>query len=386
MGERDSRNQKELEEFVLVKNDKTPIFRETDVKVRPIAIGKNGPEFEVVDKEDKRIGIVKDDKTFEFDKDYREGLIKGMGKEMYEFLGFDKEKIKIDIMQKVKEQEERKLDETNSDIRKNEILENNKENKDINNDDKRINKDDEKTKGTNKIEKEELDELGYNITAWTLIKDQHVIDAMIPGEFDPRSIIVAEVEGEFKFLGREVGTGKIKELDERAGGNKQAEEVNKFERNVEKKEGRGTTMIMPDYGNMEFSIVKNGNGQIEVGRIEDLDGDGTREVIPIETEIIHPTMEEYRRAQYEKYGYEFEDEIMTGQEIDERLSEEEQSIRDEVKEDINSTEENPTREQLEEKIEDERNEQEQDTEEEREEREEREEDDDEWVPWKPRSH
>lgn len=383
MGERDSRNQKELEEFVLVKNDKTPIFRETDVKVRPIAIGKNGPEFEVVDKEDKRIGIVKDDKTFEFDKDYREGLIKGMGKEMYEFLGFDKEKIKIDIMQKVKEQEERKLDETNSDIRKNEILENNKENKDINNDDKRINKDDEKTKGTNKIEKEELDELGYNITAWTLIKDQHVIDAMIPGEFDPRSIIVAEVEGEFKFLGREVGTGKIKELDERAGGNKQAEEVNKFERNVEKKEGRGTTMIMPDYGNMEFSIVKNGNGQIEVGRIEDLDGDGTREVIPIETEIIHPTMEEYRRAQYEKYGCEFEDEIMTGQEIDERLSEEEQSIRDEVKEDINSTEENPTREQLEEKIEDERNEQEQDTEEEREEREE---EDDEWVPWKPRSH
>lgn len=384
MGERDSRNQKELEEFVLVKNDKTPIFRETDVKVRPIAIGKNGPEFEVVDKEDKRIGIVKDDKTFEFDKDYREGLIKGMGKEMYEFLGFDKEKIKIDIMQKVKEQEERKLDETNSDIRKNEILENNKDNKDINNDDKRINKDDEKPKGTNKIEKEELDELGYNITAWTLIKDQHVIDAMIPGEFDPRSIIVAEVEGEFKFLGREVGTGKIKELDERAGGNKQAEEVNKFERNVEKKEGRGTTMIMPDYGNMEFSIVKNGNGQIEVGRIEDLDGDGTREVIPIETEIIHPTMEEYRRAQYEKYGYEFEDEIMTGQEIDERLSEEEQSIRDEVKEDINSTAENPTREQLEEKIEDERNEQEQDAEEEKEE--EREEDDDEWVPWKPRSH
>lgn len=384
MGERDSRNQKELEEFVLVKNDKTPIFRETDVKVRPIAIGKNGPEFEVVDKEDKRIGIVKDDKTFEFDKDYREGLIKGMGKEMYEFLGFDKEKIKIDIMQKVKEQEERKLDETNSDIRKNEILENNKDNKDINNDDKRINKDDEKPKGTNKIEKEELDELGYNITAWTLIKDQHVIDAMIPGEFDPRSIIVAEVEGEFKFLGREVGTGKIKELDERAGGNKQAEEVNKFERNVEKKEGRGTTMIMPDYGNMEFSIVKNGNGQIEVGRIEDLDGDGTREVIPIETEIIHPTMEEYRRAQYEKYGYEFEDEIMTGQEIDERLSEEEQSIRDEVKEDINSTAENPTREQLEEKIEDERNEQEQDAEEEKEE--EREEDDDEWGPGKPRSH
>lgn len=384
MGERDSRNQKELEEFVLVKNDKTPIFRETDVKVRPIAIGKNGPEFEVVDKEDKRIGIVKDDKTFEFDKDYREGLIKGMGKEMYEFLGFDKEKIKIDIIQKVKEQEERKLDETNSDIRKNEILENNKDNKDINNDDKRINKDDEKPKGTNKIEKEELDELGYNITAWTLIKDQHVIDAMIPGEFDPRSIIVAEVEGEFKFLGREVGTGKIKELDERAGGNKQAEEVNKFERNVEKKEGRGTTMIMPDYGNMEFSIVKNGNGQIEVGRIEDLDGDGTREVIPIETEIIHPTMEEYRRAQYEKYGYEFEDEIMTGQEIDERLSEEEQSIRDEVKEDINSTAENPTREQLEEKIEDERNEQEQDAEEEKEE--EREEDDDEWVPGKPRSH
>ena len=51
MNERDSRNQKEIEEFILIKNDKTPIFRETDVVVRPIAIGKNGPEFEVLDKE-----------------------------------------------------------------------------------------------------------------------------------------------------------------------------------------------------------------------------------------------------------------------------------------------------------------------------------------------
>ena len=55
------------------------------------------------------------------------------------------------------------------------------------------------------------------------------------------------------------------ELQEKAGGNTKSEEVNKFEGNVEKKKGRGTTMIMPDYKNekgenLEFNIEKNGYG------------------------------------------------------------------------------------------------------------------------------
>ena len=99
-------NFKRLEEFVLVRQDKTPIYMEKDVKVVPCGIGKNGPEFEIFDKDGNKMGMVKDDKTFAFDENYKDDLKKSMGK-MYDFLGIDKEEIKIDILEKIREQEEK---------------------------------------------------------------------------------------------------------------------------------------------------------------------------------------------------------------------------------------------------------------------------------------
>ena len=129
------------------------------------------------------------------------------------------------------------------------------------------------------------------------------------------------------------------------------------------------------------NIEKNSFGQIEVGIIKDIDEDGTREVIPIETDTIHPTMEEYRRAEIEKYkkygNYEIvrDDAILTGKEIEARLADEEQSIRDEVNAELEQQSENPTKSELEEKIEQARENQ---MEREDEVEEENESDDDEW--------
>ena len=97
---------KKLDEFMLTRKDQTPIFRETDVKVKPIGIGKKGPEFEILDGDNKRIGIVKDDKTFVFDAKYKEELKIKMGK-MYDLIGFDKDKLEYDVQQKLKEQSEK---------------------------------------------------------------------------------------------------------------------------------------------------------------------------------------------------------------------------------------------------------------------------------------
>lgn len=74
MSERNTRETIELDEFVLVNNEGRPVFRDMDVTVRPVAIGKTGLEFEVIDKNGQRIGIVRDDKNFEFDSSYSKTL------------------------------------------------------------------------------------------------------------------------------------------------------------------------------------------------------------------------------------------------------------------------------------------------------------------------
>ena len=92
-------------------------------------------------------------------------------------------------------------------------------------------------------------------------------------------------------------------------------------------------------------------------------------------------MEEYRRAEIEKYkkygNYEIvrDDAILTGKEIEARLADEEQSIRDEVNAELEQQSENPTKSELEEKIEQARENQ---MEREDEVEEEKELDDDEW--------
>lgn len=388
MEERDSRNLRYLEEFELVNGTNQGVYTEKDVYIQP-KIGKNGMiQYRIYDAENNEIGVVEANKRITLSNEYIQKK-KLEGKELG--FDFDSAQIEVDIQEMLDRQmeKEQELQRTQAQPTQNQTDKDVKEQTNTEDDKKKVlpQQTEQQKTPSNEIEDEELEQQGYNITAYSKIKDQTVIDAMIVTTIDPRSVIVAEVDGQFKFLGKEIGTGEIVELQERVGGNKQAEEVNKFEGNVEKKKGRGTTMIMTDYGNMEFNIEKNGHGQIEVGYISDVDGDGTREVIPVETDVVHPTMEEYQRAQieqYKKYGnYDFarDDAIMTGQEIEDRLADEEESIRDEVTAELEEQEENPTSNQLEEMIEDEKEEQEQEQETDEQEKEEQEE---EWEFGRPR--
>ncbi|MBR3152996.1 MAG: hypothetical protein IKF52_05305 [Clostridia bacterium] len=352
MEDKDNRELRYVEEFELVDSETQNTYSEKDVYIEPF-ISKDGTiQFKIYNNEKIEIGIVDNEKLVHLDNNY----IKSKENEKFEF---DSDTITADIKAILDKQLEKEKAEINPDNNVKDNI-NNQEKEEKNemiNEPEEVNS--EKDEGENdspKIEDEELKEQGYNITAYSRIRDKSVIDAMkTNSEINPRSVIVAEVDGEFKFLGKEKGTGKITELKERPGGNNKAEEVNKFRGNIEEETGRGKTMIMADYGNMEFAIKKNNYGQIEVGYIKDFDESGNRELISVETDVAHPTMSEYRRAQQEKYesfGYNVFDPnaVMTKDEIEQRLSVESENVRNTVKDYLENQSENPTLNELEEKI------------------------------------
>lgn len=375
------KNSRYVEEFELVNSNNGKVYIEKDVYIGEPVISKDGRTYEckILDSQNNVIGVAKvskGNKLISLDQRYIDRKkIEIDGKEF----DFTAEKLEADVNKMLENQLKRNQEIEREDIQ-NRVDDRNKDNSSKIEKEKNINeKEQENT--SNIIEQEELVKQGYNISVYSLITDQRVINSMVSTTIDPKSVIVAEVEGEFKFLGREFGTNKIVELEEKVEDNNDLEVFNKFEGNIENKTGIGTRMRMFDYGDMEFHIEKNSFGQIEVGIIKDIDEDGTREVIPIETDTIHPTMEEYRRAEIEKYkkygNYEIvrDDAILTGKEIEARLADEEQSIRDEVNAELEQQSENPTKSELEEKIEQARENQ---MEREDEVEEEKELDDDEW--------
>ncbi len=360
--ERDSRNEKKLEEFVLVKNDKTPIFRETDVNVKPIVIGKDGIEFEILDKDNKRIGFVRGDKTFEFDKAYKKELQNSMGK-LYEFLGFDTEKLKFDVMAKIKEQEQQmqieKLNNLNKDVEKDK--DSNKQNDNVKDDISQEKNQDsvDKTNNNNsgKISLEDLEKQGINAVGAVSIDDPLIKDSMITSSnINPNSITVVDLgANNFEIFVRENGTGNIIQLNERAGGKENSsEEVNIIENNEERTTNAGTTKIMPDFGNMEFSI-KNVNGTIKVSVLDNIDERGNREIVGVDTSTKKTTMEEYNRRKDEsldKYDEPSPDSILTIDEMEERISKIRNPIVKEMVQDRVKDDDNCTKEQLENIIDD----------------------------------
>lgn len=297
MGERDSRNQKELEEFVLVKNDKTPIFRETDVKVRPIAIGKNGPEFEVVDKEDKRIGIVKDDKTFQFDSKYKEELKEKMGS-YYDLLNFENEVLKYDVIKELQKQDEKEKKDEHQKERNNSNLQ--KKTEEQEKDNNKLEKNENKK--SLPITKEELEEkIGKEIYAFTIINEDDVLDDMhLTGNVDKNCVLIAEVEGEdeFQVLYRENGTGEIKDIKPKEYQDSSIEEVTRLKNNKETKESMGTRIKINEDNDLEFSVKKE-YGQIKINRVMRKEN-GEKILSEIITDIGYPTEQEYNRMQDER--------------------------------------------------------------------------------------
>lgn len=289
MVEKDSRNLKEIEEFILVKNDETPIFRETDVKVRPVAIGKKGPVFEIIDKDNNRIGIVKDDKTFQFDPKYKTQLKELMGS-YYDLLKFEEEVLKYDVVKELQKQDEKEISNQNKEDKKEEDRE--KEDK------KDLEKKEEKETGV-PVTKEELEEKGYDINAFTMITDEYVLKDMdLPNSADKNCVLIAEVEGTYKCLYRENGTGDFIEQEPENYKENSIEEVDRLENNKQYEESIGTRMMCNRDKDLELSIKKE-NGQLKIGRITK-DETGKEIVENIKTNIGYPTEQEYNRIEDER--------------------------------------------------------------------------------------
>ncbi|MBR2787494.1 MAG: hypothetical protein IKD76_08535 [Clostridia bacterium] len=343
-----------LEEFELVNPETGDVYVEKDVYIE-LSIGKTGTyEYNIKDSNEEEIGKCLNKKTIILSAKYKEKKQKEIdGKEF----DFDADlEVDIDKMlerQRQKEENERLASEINN---KEHTQEDEKDNKDLNEEPnkqdskEKENEDKEKEKKQGEpISQEELKEQGYDGLTYSLIKDENIINALVVDNYDPRTVIVTEDKGQIKFLAREVGTGDLKELPQ-VPTSTSGEQVNEFNNGREKSSVVTNKVALANCPNMEFSIDKNKVGQLELYCIDNIDKEGDREAIPVKTQAVHPTMEEYKRTVYEKYGYEFDDRM---EEIDARLADEKESIRDDVYEEIDDMEELPDDQELEEIIEDE---------------------------------
>ncbi len=389
------KNFKYLEEFELVDSSKQEVYndkenksrnkaniditgenktyREKNVYIEPVYKSATSIEYNVYCINEKNelelIGTVKSDKQILLTAKYKERKRLELGGKEFDF---DSKYLKVD-MQKMFE-EQRLRDERRKASKENKVQNVDK--------DKEEDNEAEKNK-ENIITDQDLKKQGYNTNTYTRITNRQVIDSMIVEKYNPNSIIVLEEKGEVKFLAKEVGTGELKELPIKRQDNTM-EEVNEFENNVERSRGAGSKITLTNFPGMEFNVNKNRMGQLEVGLIGNIDEQGNREVISIGTPV-HPTEQEYRRAEaekYERYGY---GQILTKDEVDTRLAQEVESIRDEVGQEIETMAKNPTLQELEDKIQNEKDKQKQEKEHKVEE--ERDEDEEyEKVPWDRHPH
>ncbi|MCR5147142.1 MAG: hypothetical protein K6B70_07395 [Clostridia bacterium] len=277
-----NQNFKKLDQIILTRQDKTPIYRQTDVKVKQISVGKNGPEYEILDEEDKRIGFVKDDNTFVFDPQYKEELKKKMGM-MFEVLGFDEQKIESDVKEKIKEQEEK-----------------NKENK-------VVQKETEKTKSPEKKQEEpkkDKEKEDNSLTEKELkaynnvkIKDfEFVADMISPNEYNIYDTYFINKDGKFHMMALNMSTGKYEEVEEYLRKDLAIGKQDTLEKNREETDiGIAQKVTYKDrYGDrLELNFNQLDSGEIEArvshrhregSKTGDIDRDGDEEGIKIATD------------------------------------------------------------------------------------------------------
>ena len=275
----------ELKEFVLTRANKTPIFREKNVIVKQVAIGKKGPEYEVLDEEGKKIGIVKEDKTFVFDKKYKEELKNKMGP-MYNLIGFDKDKLEFDVQKKVKEQEEK-----NNNSKTDKIEEKKEIKKEVNQEaEKETNKDNKKE--DNSLTEKELK--SYNNVK---IKDfEFVADMVSPNKYNIYDSYFINKDGKFHMMALNLYTGKYEEVEEYLRKDLNAGKQDTLEKNREETEiGIAQKITYRDrYGDrVELNFNQLDSGEIEArvsyrhregSKTGDIDKDGDDEGIKISTD------------------------------------------------------------------------------------------------------
>ena len=265
-------------ELILTRKDKTPIFRETNVKIKKTGMGKNGPEYEILDENNERIGTVKDGKKFEFDPKYKEDLKTKMGP-MYDAIGFDKEKIQVHVREKINEQE-------NNELPKQE------EKKEAKVPEKKTETAEEKKKDENALTEKELK--SYNNVK---IKDfEFVADMVSPNEYNIYDAYFINKDGKFHMMVLNMYTGKYEEVQEYLRKDLSIGKQDSLEKNKEENEiGVSQKVTYKDrYGDrLELNFNQLDSGEIEArvshrhregSKTGDIDRDGDEEGIKIATD------------------------------------------------------------------------------------------------------
>ena len=343
---------KYLEEFELVDNskqevyndkearadndniDKTGVnkaFREKDVYIEPVFKSAAAIEYNIYmldeNNELEKIGTVKEDKQIVLTAKYKER--KQLEVDEKEF-DFNSQKLEVDIQKMIEEQrfsEEENKEKQEKDTEKNKDQKEEQDKDDV-------------------IDDKDLQEQGYNITTYTRIKNQQIIDLMIAENYNPRSMIVTEIDGKPVFLAKEVGTGDIKELPTKPCENS-IEEVNEFENNVERTRGTGTKVVLANCPGIVFDVSKNNKNQI--GVLADIEKDGKRERFNV-GEPVHPTDQEYEMQKYVNAGYNFApaNPLLTDAIIKESLEKMPEDVRSGVQNALEGRTQNPTKDEFDE--------------------------------------
>ena len=346
---------KKIEEFELVNNQENKqVFK---VIVENIEMTKDG--FVMYGKNHKKIGIMNAKNEITIFPEYKKEI------EQVEGISLDSRKIVIENAKEIKNkgnQEEQIQSRKNEEEKKQQL---------INQEDARKREEKERLKRStsSRITHQDLMENpNYsNVTSWTRIDDSKFTEAIDPSTkngtlIDKNSIIVAEVNGKFKMLAKSLGTNEIIDLTADAKENNTIKsQVNTMENNNENEIGRHCTLIIPMIKNKEIIINKTSTGTIELQQIDTSAGNDNK-ALPIKTDYMHPTEEELNRAEAEQEGTYSRNAIMTEEEVDKEVDElilenatkfkdenEIYDIRTDIMNDVRNGE-NPTKDELEEKV------------------------------------
>lgn len=224
--------------------------------------------------------------------------------------------------QEEREQQERAQEEAQREQRRVEELKSNRDN----NGDMQANKsqDDNNVSPT----KQELQEQGFNVTAYTVIKDKEMLDEIVPGMYyDKNSVVVAKVDGKITALARVAGEERFEEIETKSA-NKSIGQVTAFQYNKGYEEDAGTEIAFTDKST--YRIRENDFGQLEVGRVHIDSKTGEKTVTNVDSDMAYPTRDEKNRVDSQNaIDKDNKKGVLTQEEIDIELA----KLGDELRED-----------------------------------------------------
>ncbi len=309
MKERDTRNQKVIEEFVLVNNEKHTTYIEKNATVEPISIGKQGPIFRVVTEDGIVMGIVGDNKKIKRTDEYKDHLMKKLGP-YYKMLALDSNDIEADVMEMIRKQQEHEKEKAQEIERQRQNVQKIEEEKAREQNKTSSNKEYENVINQNQQNSKDIkDNKGLVLTRkelqqhqFALIKDREFARRLVTNldELDYFSVCVVMIDGKPKVMAQRKDNAQGNNKDEFVeitpymGAKTEMGTIDSIENGEEKEDiKKGDVITFKDRNGETVKIdarITNG-GSIEVRDVtEDRDGDGDKEGTLIETRTYTPAI------------------------------------------------------------------------------------------------